>query len=145
MIFANLINGGAHADSNLDIQEYMAIAIPVGSIAEMVERVSELYKNLGDYLKKEYELKHLDFGDEAGYVLDFKNNFEPIKILEDLIKSEKFEKEFSIGLDAAASNFYKDGSYGWEGKIFPQNSLKTPIYSGYFEKIKNALFYRRSV
>ena len=135
MIFANLINGGAHADSNLDIQEYMAIAIPVGSIAEMVERVSELYKNLGDYLKKEYELKHLDFGDEAGYVLDFKNNFEPIKILEDLIKSEKFEKEFSIGLDAAASNFYKDGSYGWEGKNISAEQLED-AYLGYFEKSK---------
>ena len=46
MIFANLINGGAHADSNLDIQEYMVIANPAGSVAEMVERVSGLYKNL---------------------------------------------------------------------------------------------------
>ena len=52
MIFANPINGGAHADSNFDIQEYMAIANPVSSIAELVERVSGLYKNLGDYLQK---------------------------------------------------------------------------------------------
>ena len=158
MIFANLINGGAHADSNLDIQEYMVIANPVGSIEEIVERVSGLYKNLGDYLKKEYKLKHLDFGDEAGYVLDFKNNFEPIQILENIIKLDKFdpvrnspprgsfgprlragavsngvEKEFLIGLDVAASNFYKGGFYAWEGKNISAEQLED-VYSGYFEK-----------
>lgn len=135
MIFSNLINGGAHADSNLDIQEYMVVANPVGSISEIVERVSGLYKKLGEYLKKEYKLEHLVFGDEAGYVLDLKSNFEPIQILENLIKSEKFEKEFSIGLDVAASNFYKDDHYKWEGKNISAEQLED-IYFDYFKKSK---------
>lgn len=135
MIFSNLINGGAHADSNLDIQEYMVIANPIGSISEVVERVSGLYKKLGEYLKKEYKLEHLNLGDEAGYVLDLKSNFEPIQILENLINSEKFEKEFSIGLDVAASNFYKDDRYKWEGKDITPEQLED-VYFDYFKKSK---------
>jgi len=135
MIFSNLINGGAHADSNLDIQEYMVVANPIGSISEMVERVTGLYKKLGEYIKKEYKIEHLVFGDEAGYVLDLKNNFEPIQLLENLIKSEKFEKEFSIGLDVAASSFYKDGYYKWEGKNISAEQLED-IYFDYMRKSK---------
>lgn len=135
MIFSNLINGGAHADSNLDIQEYMVVAKPIGSISEIVERVSGLYKKLGEYLKKEYKLEHLVFGDEAGYVLDMKSNFDPIRILEDLINSEKFEKEFSIGLDVAASNFYKNDHYKWEGKNISAEQLED-VYFDYFNKSK---------
>ena len=183
MIFANLINGGAHADSNLDIQEYMVIANPVGLISEMVERVSGFYKKLGEYLKKEYKLEHLNLGDEAGYVLDLKSNFEPIQILENIIKREKFdpapsralhfsqhlkknqkltanfqsdnmdamlrkmsgccsarsgdgvEKYFFIGLDVAASNFYKDGHYNWEKKKISAEELED-VYFGYLKKSK---------
>ena len=77
-IYSNFINGGSHANNNLDIQEYWVIAKPQKSVLETIEKLITFYKSVGDVLRKKYKKKYLAYGDEAGYVLDFKNNFEPI-------------------------------------------------------------------
>ncbi|MEK7086970.1 MAG: hypothetical protein AAB935_01790, partial [Patescibacteria group bacterium] len=130
LIFSNLINGGAHANNNLAIQEYWVIAKPQQNFNESVKKLVKFYKNLGEFLKKKNNLKNLPIGDEGGYGLNFKNNFEPIQILEKLIFELNLQKEFEIGLDSAASSFCKNGRYQFEGKKISQGEL-LKVYLNY--------------
>lgn len=135
LIFSNLINGGEHANNNLDIQEYMVVAGGAKPISLRVKKLISFYKKLGDVLKAKNKLKNIVIGDEGGYAVDFKDNFEPIKILEDLVYKQGFKKEFSLGLDVAASSFYGKGGYSFGGRKVNTKELGK-IYSGYFKKSK---------
>ena len=108
-IFSNLINGGAHAANNLDIQEYMAVVRPtrMGSrgIAESIKALVHLYKELGIVFKKTHGIETIPIGDEGGYSLNFRSNFEPIAVLGKLIKKLHLENRFFLALDAAANGF----------------------------------------
>lgn len=136
LIFSNLINGGAHAENNLDVQEYMVV-VKTGN-APFRESVSELigfYKDLGRFLEETKEVLPIAIGDEGGYSLNFKDNFEPIHILEERIRALHKEDRFTIGLDAAASNFYRNGMYVFGGKKF-STELLNEVYVEYFKKSK---------
>ena len=133
LIFSNLINGGAHAKNNLSIQEYLVIAKPRGSYAETTNKLINLYKTLGEVLKRITGFKGLPLGDEGGYAVNFKNNFEPVRILEKLIYALKLNGEFNIGLDSAADNFSQKGKYLFEKKRLNAAALKE-IYLSYFKR-----------
>ncbi len=135
LVFSNLINGGLHADNNLNIQEYMVVARPTLSIAATVQKLIDFYHNLGIFLKKESGLKNIPIGDEGGYAINFKNNFEPIAILEKLIYKYRLQKKFLIGLDAAATNFCKGKKYLFDRKRFSAEHL-TGEYVRYFKNSK---------
>ncbi len=135
MIFSNLINGGRHAENNLDIQEYHVLAESRKSIRETIKNIIEIYKKLGDFLREEYNAAILPIGDEGGYALNFKNNFEPVEVLEKLVFKSGLEKVFSVGLDVAASNFGKDGKYLFEGNKMNREELLL-VYGGYLKKSK---------
>lgn len=134
-IFSNLINGGAHAENTLSIQEYLVIAKPRKSINASVKNTIKIYKALGEFLKKQNKLENLSLGDEGGYSLNFKNNFEPFEILERVIKKLNLQKEFLLGMDAAASQFYKNNKYDFDGKKVSNDEL-SQIYNDYFHKLK---------
>lgn len=136
LIFSNLINGGLHAKNNLNIQEYMVIAKPAKSYAEIIKKIIKIYALTGDYLKKIKNVKNLPIGDEEGYAVDLENNYEPIKILERMIVKLGFQKEFKIGLDTAASSFYKNGKYNFGGKKINSGGL----LKIYLEYLKNSKF-----
>lgn len=124
LIFSNLINGGAHAGNNLDIQEYMVVVDPKeNKYVDTVKILIDFYKNLGAFLKDKYKLDKLIIGDEGGYAIDFESNFEPIKIMEEMVKSAGLTKSFSLALDVAASNFYKDGKYNFGGNEISSEKL----------------------
>jgi enolase len=131
VIFSNMINGGAHAHTNLDIQEYIVLGRTSRSITETVESLKNLYKELGEYLKGYSGLSTIPLGDEKGYAIDFTDNFEPIKILEEIIYKNGYEKLCSLGTDAAASNFYKDGVYYFGGETLDAKQL-AQVYIKYF-------------
>jgi enolase 1/2/3 len=136
LIFSNLINGGAHAGNNLDIQEYMVVANPKdGTYTDCIKVLTDFYKKLGNLLLEKYKLQELKMGDEGGYSLDFQNNFEPIKIMEDMIKSEDLTDSFSLALDVAASNFYKENKYNFDGKQLSSDDLKQELFD-YLTKSK---------
>ncbi len=116
MIFSNIINGGAHAATNLAIQEYIAVAKPEGASSETVARVIALYREVGNALRRRTGLRRLPLGDEGGYAVDFKDNGAPLALLAASIKKLRFDKIFSLAIDAAASEFYKNGKYNFEGK-----------------------------
>lgn len=132
-IFSNLINGGVHAGNNLAIQEYLAILKPAASFEESVETLLRLYEKVGTFLAGERKDRNLPIGDEGGYAVDFQNNFEPVAVLEERIRDLELGAVCSIGLDAAASSFYKDGAYQFEGKALSTEEL-AEVYAGHFEK-----------
>ncbi|MDI6733937.1 MAG: hypothetical protein QMD50_00380 [Patescibacteria group bacterium] len=135
LIFSNLINGGAHADNNLDFQEYIVIVKITGSVKDTIEKLIDFYKKLGILLKKRFSKKELVIGDEGGYSLMFENNFEPIDILGNLIEKERLMSKYGLGLDAAASNFYSNSRYSFEGKRISKKDLYEK-YLEYFRKSK---------
>lgn len=135
LIFSNLINGGEHANNDLDIQEYMVVAKPAGSISDTIETLIGFYRKLRERLQGARP-GAIVLGDEGGYSTDFENNFQPLSTLSSLIDEE--ELPYRLALDAAASSFYKDGSYTFDKKQLKAAELAT-IYADYFKRAEKLL------
>lgn len=107
----NIINGGAHATNNLDIQEFMIIPFGATSIAHALQMGAETFQEL----KKILKAKGLStgVGDEGGFAPDLESNEAAIKLIMTAIEKAGYKpgKDIGIGLDAAASEFYKNGKY----------------------------------
>jgi enolase len=107
----NIINGGAHAANNLDIQEFMIVPVGAKSITQAVQMGAETFHSLKKILKD----KGLStaVGDEGGFAPDFESHEEAIKLIISAIESAGYKPGTHIGiaLDAAASEFYKKGKY----------------------------------
>ena len=102
----NIINGGAHADNNVDIQEFMIIPVGASSFAEALQMGTEIFHTLKSVLKSRGQ--NTAVGDEGGFAPNLKSNEEAMEsILEATTKAGyKPGKEIFIGIDAAASEFY---------------------------------------
>jgi enolase len=113
----NVVNGGAHADNNLDIQEFMIIPVGAPSFSEAVRYGAEVFHAL----KKRLHAQGLNtaVGDEGGFAPSVKNHEEAIQLILAAIADAGYEAgtQIALGLDCAASEFYKDGRYhlGAEG------------------------------
>ena len=134
LIFSNLINGGAHAKNNLDIQEYMVVVKTISSYRETIKDLVNFYDKLGDILKNKFRLGRLTLGDEGGYSMEFANNFEPIEVLSGAIGDIDFRKMFSIALDCAADGFYEDKVYNFGGRKLDYMEM-AEIYRIYFATV----------
>lgn len=132
-IFANFINGGAHAKNHLSFQEYLVVAFVRDSVAKTIDKLISLYRELGFYLQENFHINTLPIGDEAGYSVDFRSNLEPLEILESLIKKNHLEQDFRLGIDAAANYFYRDGFYFIDNKKYDSNDL-LDYYENLFKK-----------
>lgn len=118
----NIINGGAHADNNLDFQEFMIIP-NADSIKERVRIGAEVFHNLKSILKDKGYVTAV--GDEGGFAPNLKSTKEALDLIMDSIKKAGYVPgdDVSIGLDVAASEFYEDGLYNFEGKKLTTNQL----------------------
>ncbi len=107
----NIINGGAHAANNLDIQEFMILPFGADSITQAVQMGAETFHNLAKILKQEGLSTAV--GDEGGFAPDLKSNEEALEYIINAIEAAGYRpgKDIGIALDAAASEFYKDGKY----------------------------------
>jgi len=109
--FFNILNGGKHADNNVDIQEFMIASIGAKSFREALRMAAETYHNLRAVLKS----KGLNtaVGDEGGFAPNLSSNEEAIQIIITAIEKAGYRsgKDISIVLDPAASEFYQDGRY----------------------------------
>ena len=106
----NVINGGAHADSNVDFQEFMIMPIGAKTFMQAMQMASETFTQLKKILKaKKYST---GVGDEGGFAPNFKNNEEPLEVIVQAIKNAGFipGKDIAIALDVAASEFYDSKS-----------------------------------
>ncbi len=132
VIFSNLINGGEHAENNLNIQEYMVLVDTSKGVKNSVKKLIYFYDSLGDLLKKKFRIPGiLPIGDEGGYSLDFKDNFEPMVVLSDLIKKNGLAGSFRLGLDAAASSFYSGNRYIFGGRKLTTEKLADTYLSAF--------------
>jgi enolase len=112
----NIINGGAHADNNVDVQEFMVLPVGLPSFAEALRAGTEIFHALKSVLKG----KGLNtaVGDEGGFAPNLRSNIEALDtILEAVNKSGyKIGSEILLGLDVASSEFFKNGKYDLEGE-----------------------------
>lgn len=120
----NVINGGVHAPGGPDLQEYQVVP-QVSSTAEAVRIGSEIYQELKKIIKKELGPMSANIGDEGGFVPAVKNNIQPLELITAAAKNLGYENKIKFGLDAAASEFYKDGKYVLkEGEFNAESLLK---------------------
>ncbi len=107
----NIMNGGQHADNNVDIQEFMILPIGLPTFSEALRAATETFHGLKAILKsKNYGTA---VGDEGGFAPELKSNEEPMELLVEAIERAGYKpgEQIFIGLDAAASEFCKDGQY----------------------------------
>ena len=115
----NILNGGAHADNNVDLQEFMIMPVGAKSLSEALRSCAEVYHTLKSVLHD----KGLStaVGDEGGFAPNLGSNEEALEIICEAIKQAGYEpgSDFKLAIDAASSEFYKDGKYNLagEGKV----------------------------
>ena len=111
----NILNGGSHADSNVDIQEFMIAPIGAESFADAMQMGAEVYHALKKVLKDRGLATGL--GDEGGFAPNLESNREALDLIEEAIKAAGYKpgKDVALALDVAASEFYEDGKYQFEG------------------------------
>jgi enolase len=116
----NIINGGEHADNNVDIQEFMIQPVGAENFREALRMGAEIFHNL----KKVLSAKGLStaVGDEGGFAPNLSSNEEALAVIVQAVEAAGYqmEKDVTLALDCAASEFYKDGKYDLkgEGKVF---------------------------
>lgn len=140
----NILNGGSHADSNVDIQEFMIAPIGAESFSEALRWGAEVYHTL----KKVLHTKGLStgLGDEGGFAPNLESNRAALDLIVEAIKQAGYTpgKDIALALDVAASEFYKDGKYEFEGQsrsaaemaeyyeelvsAYPMVSIEDPLY-----------------
>lgn len=112
----NVINGGSHAGNKLAMQEFMVLPTGATCFSEAMRMGSELYHHLKSIIKKKYGLDATAVGDEGGFAPNFQNNGEALELLVEAIKKSGYEGKIQIGMDIAASEFYKNGKYDLDFK-----------------------------
>jgi enolase len=107
----NILNGGAHADNNVDFQEFMVMPVGAASFSEALRWGVEVFHTLKGVLKKRGY--NTAVGDEGGFAPSVKSNVEGIEVVLEAIQEAGYKpgEEIAIALDPASSEFYKDGKY----------------------------------
>ena len=119
----NILNGGSHADSNVDIQEFMIAPIGAESFSEAVRWGVEVYHTLKGVLKERGLSTGL--GDEGGFAPNLDSNREALDLITEAIQKAGYVpgRDVALALDVAASEFFKDGAYQFEGKALSSAEL----------------------
>ena len=112
----NIINGGVHADNNLDVQEFMIMPIGAPTFSRAMQTACEIFHTLKSILHDRHLLTSV--GDEGGFAPNLGSNEEAIQLIIEAIQKAGYKdgKDVFIALDAAASSFYKNGKYSYNGK-----------------------------
>ncbi|MEY4163819.1 MAG: hypothetical protein RLZZ79_771, partial [Actinomycetota bacterium] len=112
----NILNGGAHADTNVDIQEFMIAPIGADSFKESLRWGVEVYHSLKSVLKKRGLATSI--GDEGGFAPNLESNRAALDLIVEAIEKAgyKLGSQIALAMDVAATEFYSDGKYDFEGK-----------------------------
>jgi enolase len=131
----NIINGGEHAPNNLDIQEFMIMPVGAETFAEALRMGAETFHKLKGILAKDGHVTSV--GDEGGFAPNLKSHSEAFQYIIRAIEAAGYEpgRDICLAIDAAASEFYKDGKYvlAGEGKTFSSAEL-VDFYDDFTEK-----------
>lgn len=129
----NVLNGGAHANNGLDIQEYMVVPNIKGSFKESLRAGSEVFQTLKKILAAEGLSTAV--GDEGGFAPVLKGNERALDLLMSAIEKSGYKpgEDLFLALDVAATELYKDGKYSWEGKLIEPGQL-VDVYKNWSKK-----------
>jgi enolase len=132
MPMLNILNGGEHADNNIDIQEFMIIPKGAKSFKEAIRWSSEIYWNLKSILKK--QKLSTAVGDEGGFAPNLQSNEEAIKLIIEAVENSNLipGKDIFIALDCAASEFFDGDNYNLLGE---GRSLNSESFADYLEEL----------
>jgi enolase 1/2/3 len=128
----NILNGGAHADTNVDIQEFMIVPVGAPTFADALRWGAETYHTLKSVLKQ--HSLNTGVGDEGGFAPDLEHNRAALDLITEAIGKAGFTpgRDIAIALDAAASEFYTDGAYVFEGERRSAQEM-TRIYTDWLD------------
>ncbi|WP_427016651.1 phosphopyruvate hydratase [Pseudarthrobacter sp. P1] len=126
----NILNGGSHADSDVDIQEFMVVPLGASTFSEGLRWGVEVYHNLKSVLQEKGLSTGL--GDEGGFAPNLPSNRAALDLITEAIKRAGYTpgKDIALALDVASSEFYKDGAYQFEGK-----ALSAAEMSAYYAEL----------
>lgn len=112
----NILNGGAHADNSVDLQEFMVLPVGAPSLAEAVRYGAEIFHSLKAVLSSRGLITTV--GDEGGFAPNLSSNEEALEVILEAVDKAGFSigKDILLGLDVASSEFYKDGQYHLESE-----------------------------
>ena len=133
----NIVNGGMHADNNVDLQEFMIMPVGGNTYSDALRMGCEVFHNLKKILKN--KKLSISVGDEGGFAPNLASNEEAIKLIIQAIKNAGYKpgKDVFIALDAAASSFYKSGKYELNGEVKPVKwnvDKMIDLYAGWLKK-----------
>lgn len=103
----NVINGGSHAGNRLPMQEFMILPVGAKSFRDALQIGAEVYHNLKLVIKKKYGMDATNVGDEGGFAPNILDNYEALDLLVEAIKTAGHDGKVKIGMDVAASEFYR--------------------------------------
>ncbi len=124
--FMNVINGGAHAGNNLNIQEFMIVPVKFRTFSESLQAGCEVYYRLKEDIAKKYGKNAINVGDEGGFAPPLSNTRDALMLLWRAIDETGYADNVKIAIDAAASQFFK-GKYNIDGKV-----LDAPQFAEYY-------------
>ncbi len=129
----NIINGGAHAANNLDIQEFMIVPMGAGTFAETIRMGVETFHQLKAVLKAQGH--NVAVGDEGGFAPNLDSNEEAVRLIMIAIEKAGYKpgKDIGIALDAAASEFYRNGKYVLKGE--GKKGMSAQAMTEYYERL----------
>jgi len=131
----NVINGGAHADNNVDVQEFMILPVGAPTMAEAIRYGAEVFHNLSKVLKSKGLV--VSVGDEGGFAPNLRSNEEALEEICAAIERAGFKlgTDICLGLDVAASEFYEDGVYNLKSENKKLSSAELVDYlAGWVDK-----------
>ncbi len=130
----NIINGGAHADNNVDIQEFMILPVGAPSFGEALRYGAEVFHAL----KKILNARDLStaVGDEGGFAPNLPSNAAALEVIAEAVQAAGYQlgKQIALGLDVASSEFFKNGKYYLEGE---GKQFSAAEFAGYLESLVN--------
>ncbi|RMC07591.1 hypothetical protein DUI87_17067 [Hirundo rustica rustica] len=112
----NVINGGSHAGNKLAMQEFMILPVGAESFRDAMRIGAEVYHNLKSVIKEKYGKDATNVGDEGGFAPNILENSEALELLKEAIDKAGYTDKIVIGMDVAASEFYRDGKYDLDFK-----------------------------
>lgn len=112
----NVINGGSHAGNKLAMQEFMILPTGANTFSEAFKMGSEVFHHLKNVIKSRFGLDATSVGDEGGFAPNILNNKDALVLINDAIAKAGYTGRIEIGMDVAASEFYRDGKYDLDFK-----------------------------
>ncbi|MTA34615.1 MAG: phosphopyruvate hydratase [Actinobacteria bacterium] len=119
----NILNGGSHADTNVDIQEFMVAPIGADTFKESLRWGAEIYHSLKSVLKKKGLVTSI--GDEGGFAPNLASNRAALDLILEAVEIAGFKagSDIALAMDVAATEFHEDGSYNFEGKKLTSDQM----------------------